>query len=79
MDAQNEYRTGRRYTPYKCIEPVYIDFTVFTSYYARMYCVPGYTSQPHPSQRPQSRGSSLEPRDMPRNPCVKPIEILPIN
>jgi hypothetical protein len=28
-----------------------------------MYCVPGYTSQPRPSQHPQSRGNSLEPRD----------------
>ena len=38
-------------------------FSVFTSHYAHMYCVPRYTSQPRPSQSPQSRGSNLEPID----------------
>ncbi len=28
-----------------------------------MYCVLRYISQPHPSQHPQSHGSSLKPRD----------------
>jgi len=33
------------------------------SYYARKYFVPKYISQPRPSQRPQSRGNTLEPGD----------------
>ena len=41
-----------------------LSFFRIISCYARMYCVPGYTSQPRPGQPPLSRGSSLEPRDV---------------
>ena len=33
----------------KCPRPVYIDFSVFTSYYAHIYCMPGYTFNHFPA------------------------------
>ena len=51
---------SHRYTPYRAC--IYRFFRII-SYYARKYFVPKYISQPRPSQRPQSRGNTLEPGD----------------